>query len=83
MIVQTSEATFSKPLGYVVDPGSIRNRLSENENPILSLLQITRIKKVLIPYIIISKEKNPANIFFFHTVCRLSLRWLVLGCFAF
>ena len=47
MIVQTSEATFSKPIGYVVDFGSIRNRLSEKENPILSLLQITRIKKVL------------------------------------
>ena len=47
MIVQTSDATFSKPLGYVVDLGSIRNRLGENENPILSLLQITRIKKVL------------------------------------
>jgi len=46
VIVQTSEATFSKPIGYVVDLGSIRNRLSENENPILSLLQITRIKKV-------------------------------------
>ena len=73
MIVQTSEATFSKPIGYVVDLGSIRNRLSENETPILSLLQITRIKKVLSPYIIISeRKKKPANIFFFIlcVVCR-------------
>ena len=69
MIVQTSEATFSKPIGYVVDFGSIRNRLSENENPILRLLQITRIKKVLSPYIIILKEEKNSNISF-HTVCR-------------
>ena len=69
MIVQTSEATFSKPIGYVVDLGSIRNRLSENETPILSLLQITRIKKVLSPYIIISeRKKKPANIFFSYCV---------------
>ena len=70
MIVQTSEATFSKPLGYVVDLGSIRNRLSENENPILSLLQITRITKVLI--LLSRKKKTPLTFFFFIlcVVCR-------------
>ena len=69
MIVQTSEATFSKPLGYVVDLGSIRNRLSENENPILSLLQITRITKVLI--LLSRKKKNSKHFFFILcVVCR-------------
>ena len=69
MIVQTSEATFSKPIGYVVDLGSIRNRLSENETPILSLLQITRIKKVLSPYIIISERKKKTRKHFFFILC--------------
>ena len=66
MIVQTSEATFSKPIGYVVDLGSIPNRLSENETPILSLLQITRIKKVLSPalyYYLRKKEKTRKHFF--------------------
>ena len=75
MIVQTSEATFSKPIGYVVDLGSIRNRLSENETPILSLLQITRIKKVLSPalYYYLRKKEKTRKHFFSYCVASVAL----------